>query len=180
MVVRFPFHFKRELKQGRRRKQRERHLRLRVSAIRLFQVFWLAKCLLSILELNWREGFESLKGKMKICRHVLTSPTWLQNRSFHAVKRSRTSLPLRSKFTCSLCSLKQVNAPNDIFLCSLVPSKPLGDPQGWLKSKRRKTIFDGVKLGPIDFTGSSRKFSVPSDEIPVAHWLAKWRDLRLQ
>ena len=49
----------RELKQTRRRRKRERHLKMwfRVSAIifQLFKVILLEKCVLTILELNWNQ-----------------------------------------------------------------------------------------------------------------------------
>ena len=67
-----------ELKQRRRRRQRERQLKmyLRVSAI--VSQLLLAKCVLSILELNWNQRFRAKKIKLKII--VLTSSTQLQNR----------------------------------------------------------------------------------------------------
>ena len=65
-----------------------------VSAIisQLFQVIKLAKCVLSILELNWNEHFREKKTKLKICRHVLTPSTQRQNRSLHVVERTRTTI----------------------------------------------------------------------------------------
>ena len=85
----------RELKQTRRRRKRERHLKmwLRVSAIifQLFKLIMLEKCVLTILELNWNQHLGHTRIKLNICHHMLTSSTQLQNRSFHVVERTRTS-----------------------------------------------------------------------------------------
>ena len=85
----------RELKQPRRRRKRERHLKmsLRVSAIifQLFKLIMFEKCVLTILELNWNQRLGHKKTKLNICHHMLTSSTQLQNRSFHVVERTRTS-----------------------------------------------------------------------------------------
>ena len=85
----------RELKQARRRRKRERHLKmwLRVSAIifQLFKLIMLEKCVLTILELNWNQHLGHTKIKLNVCHHMLTSSTQLQNRSFHVVERTRTS-----------------------------------------------------------------------------------------
>ena len=51
----------------------------------------LAKCVLTILELNWNQRLGHKKTKLDICHHMLTSYTQLQNRSFHVVARTRTS-----------------------------------------------------------------------------------------
>ena len=51
----------------------------------------LAKCVLTILELNWNQRFRGNNTKLNICHHMLTSSTQLQNRSFHVVERTRTS-----------------------------------------------------------------------------------------
>ena len=84
----------RELKQTRRRRKRERHLKmsLRVSAItfQLFKFIMFQKRVLTILELNWNLRWRH-KTKLIICHHMLTSPSQLQNRSFHVVERARTS-----------------------------------------------------------------------------------------
>ena len=50
----------------------------------------LEKCVTTILELNWNQRLGH-KTKLNICRHMLTSSTQLQNRSFHVVERTRTS-----------------------------------------------------------------------------------------
>ena len=85
----------RELKQTRRRRKRERHLKmwLHVSAIilQLFKLIMLEKCVLTILELNWNQRLGHKRTKLNICHHMLTSSTQLQNRSFHVVERTRTS-----------------------------------------------------------------------------------------
>ena len=84
----------REFRQTRRRRQRERHLKmsLRVSAIipQLFKVAMLAKCILTIRELNWNQRFRGKKTKLNIY-HMLTLSTQLQNRPFHVEERERTS-----------------------------------------------------------------------------------------
>ena len=83
----------RELKQTRRRRKRERHLKMCVSAIifQLFKFIMLVKWVLTILELNWNKRLGHEKAKLNICHHTLTSSTQLQNRSFHVVERTRTS-----------------------------------------------------------------------------------------
>ena len=85
----------RELKQTRRRRKRERQMKmwLRVSAIifQLFKLIMLEKCVLTILELNWNRRFGLKKTKLSICHHLLPSSTQLQNRSFHVVERTWTS-----------------------------------------------------------------------------------------
>ena len=84
----------RELKQTRRRRKRERHLKmwLRVSAIifQLFKLLILEKCALTILELNWNQRFRDKKTKLDICHHMLASSTQKQNKSSHVVERTRT------------------------------------------------------------------------------------------
>ena len=84
----------RELKQTRRRRKRERHLKmqLRVSAIIFnYSDHFARKCVLTILELNCNQRLGHKKTKLNICHHMLTSSTQLQNRSFHVVERTRTS-----------------------------------------------------------------------------------------
>ena len=53
----------------------------------------LEKCVLNILELNWKQRLRHNKTKLNICHHMLTSSTQLvlQNRSFHVEERTRTS-----------------------------------------------------------------------------------------
>ena len=85
----------RELKQPRRRRKRERHLKMshRVSAIifQLFKVIMFEKCVLTILKLHWNQLLGHKKTKLNICHHMLTSSRQLQNRSFNVVERTRTS-----------------------------------------------------------------------------------------
>ena len=85
----------RDLKQTRRRRKQERHLKmwLRVFAIifQLFELIMLEKCVLTILELNWNQRLGQKRTKLNICHQMLTSSTQLQNRSFHVVERTRTS-----------------------------------------------------------------------------------------
>ena len=85
----------RELKQARRRRKRQRHLKMQlcVSAIifQLFKDIMREKCVLTILELNWNQRLGHKKTKLNICHHTLTSSTQLQNRSFHVAERMRTS-----------------------------------------------------------------------------------------
>ena len=50
------------------------------------------ECVLTTLELNWNQRLGHKKTKLNICHHMLTSSTQLQNRSFHVVERTRTSL----------------------------------------------------------------------------------------
>jgi len=84
----------RELKQTRRRRKREGHLKmwLSVSAIifHLFKLIMLEKSVLTVLELNCNQRLGH-KTKLNICHHMLTSSAQLQNRSFHVVERTRTS-----------------------------------------------------------------------------------------
>ena len=51
----------------------------------------LEKCILTILQLNWNQRLGHKETKLKICHHMLTLSTQLQNRSFHVVERTRTS-----------------------------------------------------------------------------------------
>ena len=51
----------------------------------------LEKCVLTILELNWKKRLGHKKTKLNICHHMLTSSTQLQNWSFHVIERTRTS-----------------------------------------------------------------------------------------
>ena len=60
-----------ESTQTRHRQQRESHLKmqLRISTIisQLFKVTMLAKCVFTILELNWNQRFRGKKMKLSIC-----------------------------------------------------------------------------------------------------------------
>ena len=85
----------RELNQTRRQRKRHPYLKMLLggSAIisQLFKVITLAKCVLTILELNWNQRFRGKRTKLNICHHMLTSSTQLQNRSSHDVERTRRS-----------------------------------------------------------------------------------------
>ena len=85
----------RELKQRRRWRERERHLKmwlpLYVLIFQLLKVIMLDKCVLTILDLNWNQRLGFKKTKLNICHHMLTSSTQLHNRSFHVIERTRTS-----------------------------------------------------------------------------------------
>ena len=71
----------RELKQTRRRRKREGHLKmqLRVSAIifQLFKVIMLEKYILTILESNRNQRLGHKKTKLNISHHMLSSSTHL-------------------------------------------------------------------------------------------------------
>ena len=71
----------RELKQTRRWRKREGHLKmqLRVSAIifQLFKVLMLEKCVLTILESNRNQCLRYKKTKLNICHHMRSSSTHL-------------------------------------------------------------------------------------------------------
>ena len=108
-----------ELKQTRRRRKRERHLKmwLRVSAIicQLFRLTMLEKCVPTILELNWNQRLGHKKTKLKICHHMLTSSTQLQNRSFSSRRRKNENVFKMSKdekYTCKGCK-------NSVFHCQI-------------------------------------------------------------
>ena len=85
----------RELNRTRRQRKREPFLKMLLggSAIisQLFKVITLAKCVLTILELNWNQRFRGKRTKLNICHHMLTSFTQLQNRSFHVMESTRRS-----------------------------------------------------------------------------------------
>ena len=69
-----------------------------------FSRFTLAKCVLTVLELNQR--FRDKTTKLNICHHMLMSSTQLKNRSFHVWERTRTSskCPKKEKWTCKACN----------------------------------------------------------------------------
>ena len=56
----------------------------------LFKIITLAKCFLTILELNWNQRLRN-KTKLNICHHMLPWSTQLQNRSFLVVEGTRRS-----------------------------------------------------------------------------------------
>ena len=57
----------------------------------LFKVIALAKCVVTILWIKLEPAARDKKTKLNIGRHMFTSSTQLQNRSFHVVERTRTS-----------------------------------------------------------------------------------------
>ena len=93
----------------RRRRKRERHLKMSVFCnhfflqsfpsflpliiFQLFRVIMFQKCVLTILELNWNQRQGHKKTKLNICHHMLLSSKLnnCKNRSFHVVERTRTS-----------------------------------------------------------------------------------------
>ena len=78
-------------------------MQLRVSAMisRLFQVIMRAKCVLSIMELNWNHCLRDKKTKLKKRCQMLTSSTQRENLSFDVIERTRTVL----KCTCKACKI---------------------------------------------------------------------------
>ena len=108
----------RELKQTRRRRKQERHLKMKlcVSAVifQLFKIITLENCVLTILELNWNQRLGHKKTKLNICHHMLTSSTQLQNWSFHVVERTRTSTKCEKNEICTCKACK-----NTIFHCQI-------------------------------------------------------------
>ena len=51
----------------------------------------LAKCKSKYPEIKWYQRFGDNMKILKICHHMLTSPTQLQNRSFHVAEKTRTA-----------------------------------------------------------------------------------------
>ena len=84
----------RELKQTRRRRKQERHIKSNFVFLQSFfkysKSLCLEKCVLTVLELNWNQRLGHKKTKLNICHHMLTGSTQLQTRSFHVVERTRT------------------------------------------------------------------------------------------
>ena len=75
----------------------------------------LEKCVLTILELNWKQCLGHKKTKLNIRHDMLTSSTQLQNRSFHVLERTRTSSKCQKKnekCTCKACK-------NTVFHCQI-------------------------------------------------------------
>ena len=86
----------RELKQTRSRRQARTSSENVTSQFAIIflnhpKAIVLAKCVPTLLELNWNKRFRDKQTKLNICHHMLTSSTQLQNRSFHVVERTRTS-----------------------------------------------------------------------------------------
>lgn len=82
----------------------------------LFKVIRLAKCILTIPELNWDQRFRN-KTKLNIFHHILTSSTQLQNRSFHGVERTRTVCEMSIS---EKCTYKACKACKTIILVAVV------------------------------------------------------------
>ena len=55
---------------------------------------------LNILELNWYQQFEDNKKILRICHHMLTSSTQLQNRSFQVMERTRIAVKCTKMRIC--------------------------------------------------------------------------------
>ena len=91
-------------------------MKLCVSAVifQLFKIITLENCVLTILELNWKQRLGHKKTKLNICHHMLTSSTQLQNWSFHVVERTRTSTKCEKNETCTCKACK-----NTIFHCQI-------------------------------------------------------------
>ena len=87
-----------------------------------YSVILLAKCVLTILELNWNQRFIDKKTKLNICQHTLTSSTQLQNRSFLVVERTRTSAkcPKTIVFHCQICKFGTFLLPSSSWYHRLV------------------------------------------------------------
>ena len=104
------------LKQTRRRRKQERHLKMKlcVSAVifQLFKIITLENCVLTILEINWNQRLGHKKTKLNICHHMLTSSPQLQNWSFHVAERTRTSIKCEKNEICTRKACK-----NTIFHC---------------------------------------------------------------
>ena len=130
---------KRELKQTRGR----RKMWHRVSAIifQLFKLIMFEKCVLSIMELNWNQRLGHEKTNLNICHHILTSSTQLQNRSFHVVERTRTSIKCQK--------WKMQRAKNTVFRCQIGKFvRFLLRSSSWLLKLRNNwgTLLHGIKL----------------------------------
>ena len=100
--------FIRELKQTRRRRKRERHLKmwLRVSAItfQLFKLIMLEKCVLIILELNWNQrlGQEDKIEHLSSYAHVVHT-TAKQVISCRRKNENVCKMSKNGKCTCKAC-----------------------------------------------------------------------------
>ena len=68
----------------------------------------LAKCVPTILKLNWNQRFRDKKTKLNIFHRMLTSSTQLQNRSFHVVERTKTSAICQKLKNCTCKACKTI------------------------------------------------------------------------
>ena len=92
----------------------------------LFQAIMLAKCVLSILELNWNQRFRDTKAKLKIYRQVLTSSTELKK---HVISRRRKNenvfkMSKNEKCTCKACKTTVFDCQICKFVTFLLLSSP--------------------------------------------------------
>ena len=88
-----------QLKQGRRERQGESHLRVSAIISALLQVVWLTKRTLTILELSWYERFG--KGKKKLTSFSATSDI---------VRTIAERIISRRKFGMRGCTMKKARA----------------------------------------------------------------------
>ena len=121
----------------------------------LFKVTALAKCVLTVLELNWNQRFWDNKTKLNMCHHMLTSSTQLQNRSLHVVEWTRTSSKCQKKkkkctckackntvFHCQICKFVRFLLPSSSWLLKF-PNREFMNMQRLLQRKRNsKTELD--------------------------------------
>ena len=86
------------------------------------------KFLLTVLELIWNQRLGHKKTQLNICNHMLTSSKQLQNRSFHAVERTRTTSKCqkmknarakRAKILCQICKFVGFLLPSSSWLLKL-------------------------------------------------------------
>ena len=98
----------------------------------------LAKCVLTILELNWSQRFRDKNKKLDICHHMPTSSTQLPNRSFHIVERTRMSK--NEKYTCKASKTSVFRCLICKFLMILSPST------SWLLKLPNSDGSDSIKL----------------------------------
>ena len=72
-----------------------------------YSVIMLAKCVRTILELNWNYSLREKKAKLNICHHILTYlSTQLQNRSFHLVEKNENVCKMSKNKKCRFKAYK--------------------------------------------------------------------------
>ena len=80
---------------------------IHASAIisQLFQVITLAKCISTILELNWNQGFKDNKTKLNICHHMPSPPQNCKTGDFKSWKEQERLFEMskNEKCTCKAC-----------------------------------------------------------------------------
>ena len=79
----------------------------------------LEKCFLTVLELNWNQRLGHKKTKIKICHHMFTSSTQLQNRTENVFKMSKDDV-----CTCKACKNTVFHCQICKFVGFLLPSSP--------------------------------------------------------